>query len=150
VELDEAEAEAEKEHGRRPIALVNWRNHHLGGSEIDELREQMLRESAIDPATVEQEYLDAKARLEAKVAAEEVWDVRTGLAAKILERNRAERAAHGCAERLSGTKPTTPTGAAALIQHVIDDEICKEVEWHMTALDTAVAALNGMNAAVKS
>jgi hypothetical protein len=110
----------------------------------------MLRESAIDPATVEQEYLDAKARIQAKLAEEEAWDLRAGLAAKRLELDRAVGAESGCAERLSGTRPTTPAGVAALIQHVIDDEICAEIEWHMTAFGTAVAALNSMNAAVKS
>jgi hypothetical protein len=64
--------------------------------------------------------------------------------------NRAEGAERQSGERLSTTKPTTPAGAAALIQHVIDDEICKEIESHMTALHTAVAALNSMNAAVPS
>jgi hypothetical protein len=76
--------------------------------------------------------------------------VNTGLAAKREELDRVIGAEHRCAERLSKTKPTTPAGTAALIQHVIDDEICGEIEWHMTALDTAVAALNSMGAAVQS
>jgi hypothetical protein len=75
-------------------------------------------------------------------AAEKAWDVRAGLAAKRDDRDRVIGAEHRCAELLSRTKPTTPAGAAALIQHVIDDDICKEVKWHMTALDTAVTALN--------
>jgi len=142
-ELEEAEHEASEEHGPRPIPLIHWRGYHIGGSEIEDRREQLL-ERKIDSATVEQEYLDAKAREQTKRAAEKAWDVHTGLAAKREEMDRAERAESGCAERLSRTKPTTPAGAAALIQHVIDDEICGEIEWHMTALDTAVAALNKM------
>jgi hypothetical protein len=144
AELDDAECEAEKEHGQRPIALINWRNYTIGGSEIEHLREQLLREAEIDPPTVEQEYLDAKAREQRVRAAEKAWDVRAGLAVKREDLDRAMGAERECAERLSGTKPTTPGGVAALIQHVIDDDICKEVEWHMTALGTAVAALNSM------
>jgi hypothetical protein len=76
--------------------------------------------------------------------------VRAGLQVKRENLNRAFKAERECAERLSATKPTTPGGAAALIQHVLDDDICEEVEWHMTSLDTAVAALNSMGAAVQS
>jgi hypothetical protein len=94
--------------------------------------------------------LAAKASLQAKKDGAAAWDVRAGLATERKEVDRAIEAEHQCAERLSRTKPTTPAGVAALIQHVIDDEICAEIEWHMTALDTAVDALNSMNAAVKS
>jgi hypothetical protein len=107
-------------------------------------REQLLHEQEIDSATVEQEYLAAKASLQAKKDGAAAWDVRAGLATGRKEVDRAIEAEHQCAERLSRTKPTTPAGAAALIQHVIDDEICAEIDWHMTALDTAVAALNKM------
>ena len=148
-ELDDAECEAEKEHGQRQIALINWRNYHIGESEIDERRESLLREAEIDPATIEREYLDAKALEQAKKNEEKAWDVRAGLAVKRDELDRAMEAERECAKRLSGTKPTTPCGVAALIQHVIDDDLCKEVEWHMTALDTAVAALNSMGRAVR-
>jgi hypothetical protein len=143
-QLDDAENDAKQNHGPRPIALIHWRNYTICGPEIDERREQLLRESEIDPATVEQEYLDAKAREQAKRAAERAWDVRAGLAAKRKELDRTIEAERRCAKRLSRTKPTTPAGAAALIQHVIDDEICVEIEWHATALKTAVNALNSM------
>jgi hypothetical protein len=76
--------------------------------------------------------------------------VRTGVAVKREELDRAIWAESRSAERVSRTKPTTPAGAAALIQHVIDDEVCDEVEWHMTSLNTAVAALNSMNASARS
>jgi hypothetical protein len=147
-ELDDAECEAQKEHGLRPIPLISWRDYTICGPEIETRREQLLSEAEIDPATVEQEYLDAKAREQAKLAAEKAWDVRAGLEVKREDLHRACNAESECAERLSTTKPTTPAGAAALIQHVIDDDICTGVEWHMTSLETAVAALNSMGAAV--
>src|SRR5471032_3525377 len=56
-QLDEAEWTAAQEHGRRPVELIHWRNYHIGGSEIDSRREQLLEAGEIDPATVEQEYL---------------------------------------------------------------------------------------------
>jgi hypothetical protein len=51
-------------------------------------------------------------------------------------------------KRLAHTKPTTPAGVAALIQYILDDDLCDdESYWHMTALRTAVAALNSTGAA---
>ncbi|WP_338688426.1 hypothetical protein V5279_23840 [Bradyrhizobium sp. 26S5] len=149
-ELDGAEYEAAKEHGWRPVPLTHWRNYHIGGSEIDDRREQLLREAEIDPAIIEREYLDAKARVRANWAAGEAWDERAGLVVKRENLDRVTDAEDECAGRLSRMKPTTPAGAAALIQYVIDDEICPEVEWHMTALRSVVAALNSMGAAVQS
>ncbi|MEH2569763.1 hypothetical protein [Bradyrhizobium sp. AZCC 2289] len=104
-ELAAAEYEAGKEHGRRPIALITWRHYHIGGSEIDDRREQLMREADIDPAMVEQEYLDAKARLQARRDAEKAWDVRAGLAVKRKEVDLAVADDQRCAERLSRTKP---------------------------------------------
>jgi hypothetical protein len=47
--------------------------------------------------------------------------------------------------------PTTAPGAAALIQYVLDNDLATEEDyWHMTALKTAVAALNSMGTAVPS
>jgi len=43
--------------------------------------------------------------------------------------------------------PHTPAGAAALIQHAIDEDLSTDEKWwHMTALRSAVAALNSMGA----
>jgi hypothetical protein len=55
-------------------------------------------------ATVGQEYRDAKAREQAKNAAEKAWDVRAGLVAKRKEFDRAIEAERRSAERLSRTK----------------------------------------------
>jgi hypothetical protein len=54
-------------------------------------------------------------------------------------------------KRLAQTKPTTPAGVAALIQYILDDDLSDdESYWHMTALGSAVAALNSMSVAVAS
>jgi hypothetical protein len=150
-QLDEAEFDAEKEHGRRPAALIHWRNYHIGGSEIDSRREQLLEAGEIDPATIEQEYLDAKARYHARVAAGPAWDELTGLSALRKDADRGFAAEWRYVKRLARTKPTTPAGTAALIQYVLDDDFSDdESYWHMTALRSAVAALNSMSAAVAS
>ena len=122
-----------------------WRDHHIGDSEIDTRREQFLEAGEIDQGTIEREYLDAKARYEAKIAAGAAWDKRTGL--EILSKNvdQAIATADRCSKRLAGTMPTTPAGAAALIQYILDDDLdADENYWHMIALRSAVAALNGM------
>jgi hypothetical protein len=128
-----------------PIALILWRDHHIGDSEIDTRREQLLEAGEIDPGTIEREYLDAKARYEAKIAAGAAWDKRTGLETLSKNVDQALTVAHRCSQRLARTIPSTPAGAAALIQYILDDDFdADENYWHMTALRSAVAALNSM------
>ena len=148
-QLDEAEDDAAEEHGRRPIELIHWRNYHIGAGEIEIRRQTLLEVGEIDPATVEQEYLDANARYQAKVAAGQAWDERTGLATLCEEVDHRSAAERQHAERLARTKPATPAGVAALIQYVLDDHVTADEScWHVTALRTAVAALNNMGAVV--
>lgn len=146
-QLDEDEGNAAEEHGHRPIELITWRNYQIGAGEIEIRRQALLEVGKIDPAIVEEEYLDAKARYKAKVEAGLAWDQRTGLATlrqDVDSRITAERQYAGC---LSHTKPTTPAGAAALIQYILDDDlVADESWWHMTALRSAVAGLNSVSA----
>ncbi len=62
---------------------------------------------------------------------------------------RAERAANKAAMRLARTKPTTTSGAAAMIGHVRrETKGASEIEnWVPLALKTAVAALTRTEAA---
>jgi hypothetical protein len=150
-QLQEAEFDAAKEHGHRPLALISWRGYTIGDSEIDTRRASLLETGEIDRATVEQEYLDANERYQAQLAAGPAWDERTGLAALHEDVDRRIAAARRYAKRLARTKPATPAGAAALIQYILDDDFVNdESYWHMTALRSAVAALNSMNVAVQS
>ena len=149
-QLDEAEWTAAKEHGNRPIELIHWRNYHIGESEIDTRRESLLEAGKIDPATIEQEYLDANARYQAKVAAGLEWDKNTGLETLRKDVDRRMAAEWRYAKRLARTMPTTAAGAAALIQYVLDDDLeADEGYWHKTALRSAITALNSMGAASK-
>jgi hypothetical protein len=148
-QLQDAEIDAASEHGNRPIALISWRDYTIGASEIDTRHKQLLEAGEIDPATVEQEYLDAKARYQAQVAAGVAWDKSTGLATLRKDVDNRVAAAGRYATRLAQTMPTTPAGAAALIRYILDDDLeADESYWHMTALKSAVAALNSMGAAV--
>jgi hypothetical protein len=150
-QLDEAKWTAAKEHGNRPIELIHWRNYHIGESEIDTRRESLLEAGEVEPATVEQEYLDAKARYKAQVAAGLAWDKTTGLETLRKDVDRRIAAERRYVKRLAHTMPTTAAGAAALIQYILDDDLAAdESYWHMTALRSAVAALNSMGAAVQS
>ena len=144
-QLQEAEHAAAQEHGYRPIELIHWRNYHIGASEIDTRRESLLEAGEVDPATVEQECLDAKARYKAQVAAGIAWDKTTGLETLRKEVDRRVAAGERYAKRLARTMPTTPAGAAALIQYILDDDLeADESYWHMTALRSAVAGLKAM------
>ena len=150
-QLQEAEWTAAQEHGRRPIELIHWRNYHIGASEIDIRRESLLEAGEVDRATVEQEYLDAKARYQAQVAAGLAWDKSTGLETLRKDVDRRSAAEWRYAKRLARTMPTTPAGTAALIQYILDTDLePDETFWHVTALQTSVAALNGMTGAVRS
>jgi hypothetical protein len=58
--IDAAEEAARSVYGRRPIALIAWRNYsHIGGSEIERARDEFLRDG-IDEKLVRSEYRLAK------------------------------------------------------------------------------------------
>jgi hypothetical protein len=142
-QLQEAESEAQTEHGYRPLELIHWRNYHIGASEIETRREHLLEAGEVDPAAIEREYLDVKARYQAQVAAGEAWDERTDLASLRKDVDRRVAAERRFAKRLSLTLPTTAAGVAALIQYILDDDLAAdEGFWHMRALRSAIAALN--------
>jgi hypothetical protein len=146
-QLQGAESNATREHGRRPIELIHWRNYTIGASEIETRRQTLLEAGEIDPATVEEEYLDAKARYKAQVAAGVAWDKRAGLTTLRKDVDRRVAAAGRTATCLAQTMPTTPAGAAAIIQYILDDDLeADESYWHMAALRSAVASLNSMSA----
>jgi hypothetical protein len=144
-QLDKAMFEAEKKHGRRPIGLIYWRGYTIGASEIGARREQLLEGGEIDPPTIEREYLDAKARYEAQIAAGAAWDKRAKLSNLSKEVNQRVAAERRYAKRLAHTMPTTPAAAAALIQYMLDEEFCTDKDWwHLTALQNLVASLDAM------
>ena len=146
-ELQKAECVAEKKHGRRPSSLIAWRSHSaIGASEIDDRREEFLRQPGADRKQVEREYRDAKHRAGAGARAGFAWDKRTGIAPLRQLYERTRRAETAAGRRMANTKPTTPAGAAALIDYVRRDiEIGEGPEWHKIALAITAAALSSMS-----
>jgi hypothetical protein len=146
-ELQKAENAAEKKHGRRPSALIAWRSYSaIGASEIDDRREEFLRQPGADRKQVEREYRDAKDRARAAARAGLEWDKRTGVAPLRQLYERTRRAETAVGRRMAKTKPTTPAGAAALVDYVRHDiEIGEGPEWHKIALATTAAALSRMS-----
>lgn len=59
---DASEKGAERLGRRRPFELIDWRDYHIGGSEIDCMRQRLLAEPDADAAAIEAEYADAKKR----------------------------------------------------------------------------------------
>jgi hypothetical protein len=140
--LARVEIKAEKKYGRRPWSLVAWRNYSaIGGSEIDDRREEFLKLPGIDPKKIEKEYLAAKARERAGKRAERAWDKRAGLAAQRLEVDRAISAEQHAAIRMAQIRPHTPVGAAALLTYAKADIEGDGIDWHEIALNTAINTL---------
>jgi hypothetical protein len=90
--IDRAEDAAQSEHGRRPIALIAWRDYsHIAGSEIETARDEFIR-AGIDEKVVQSEYRSAKKRYRAALRAVDDWDRKAGLSdlRKKYEDNRRE------------------------------------------------------------
>jgi hypothetical protein len=146
--LDEAEFEAKKTHGQRPWPLIAWRNHPAtGGRELDDRREEFLRQPGADRKQVEKEYRDAKAREGAAERAGVEWDHRVGIAPLREQYERANIAERRAAMRMARTRPTTPAGAGAVITYARRDiEVGLGPDWPIVALKTAASALARMEA----
>ena len=75
--MDNAITGARDKHGQHPWELIGWRNYsHIGGSEIDRVRDEFLRDAttATERRTIKLEYRHAKARYTAAVRACSEWD----------------------------------------------------------------------------
>jgi hypothetical protein len=147
--LDEAEGEARKTHGLRPLPLIAWRNFSMiGRYEIDRRLEEFLNEPGADRKQIRKEYRDAKARLAAAECAGVEWDHRAGIAPLREQDERADADERRAAMRMARTKPTTPAGAAALVAYIRRDiEVGLGPDWPIVALKTAASALARMDAA---
>jgi hypothetical protein len=117
-ELEEATSQAEKEHGEPPP-----------------YRGALLRQPGADSEQIEKEYRDANERL-----AE--WEHRAGIAPLREQLEHNDRVEQRAAMRMARTKPTTPAGAAALVEYTRRDIISNGglADWHMPALKTAANA----------
>jgi hypothetical protein len=148
--LGNAQHQASETHGIRPSPLIAWRDYSaIGGSEIDDRREEFLSQPGADREQVEKEYQHAKERLAAAERAGVEWDHRAGLASLREQVESADSAERKAAMRLARTKPTTPAGAGALIAYVLQRErMYGGFEgWEIRALKTVAGVLAKMEAA---
>jgi hypothetical protein len=114
LKLTEARDAAKEEHGREPYALIHWRNFYIGGSELKRTRETFLVRGE-DPATIEEEYRDAKKRYRAQVKAVKDWEKQVGVdgLCQSLEQARAEL--YDAREALGTVRLESTADAAALL-----------------------------------
>jgi len=139
--LDEAEA-AIRKRDPRPSGLILWRHWTIGGSEIERVRDELLRNPAANPKKIMKEYELARARYQAKIEAEEQWFERNGLTELRAENERLSDREMDLLTQLSTTPPTTIGGAAALLTYVTQDmEEAGEHDWQIEALKNVTNAL---------
>lgn len=110
------------------------------------LRKELLDQPGADPIQVESEYNDAKAREAAAEREGMDWDERAGGAALRKQFNLARYAEEKAAMRMARTKPTTPAGAAALVEYARRDIVDQIDNWPIIALKTIATALASMYA----
>jgi hypothetical protein len=128
--FDEARGEATKRFGWQPIALIHWRNYHIGGSEIEQRRDDLLRLGEEDPAIIEQEYQDAKRRCRRALKAEKDWEKQVGIEhlSKTVDLTRAQLMA---AEQLLRSVDLKSTRDAA----AIIDALCESARFSEGSLE---------------
>jgi hypothetical protein len=142
--LDKAEGDAQDVHGIRPTELIVWRNYQIGGHEIEQRRDDLIRSGRFDPAKIEREYLDAKQRERDAIRAGEEWDHRAGVAGLRRKNEEARAAYHDACERLAGCVPSTAAGAVALLAYCVESarSFGGDVqEWEFEAIANATDAL---------
>jgi hypothetical protein len=143
---DASEKGAERLGRRRPSELIDWRDYHIGGSEIKRTREWLLAEPDADAPTIEAEYADAKKRYRAAARAARRWDEEAGIGALAREVDEAWERLGEARACLARAEPTTPQGAAALVSYFYVEIEGHVDEWQRRALKTLSATLNAWEA----
>jgi hypothetical protein len=143
--IDRKEHAARKKLGSRPFKSVLWRNYGVDLSDIKEKRDLYREQRVASPRVIKAEYLDTLERCRKQARKDDVWLRRAGVIKlrERLERGIAEEEA--IADRLAQVKPTTPAGAAALIEYVSSDfaHSCA-MDWQIQALTTIAKVLQVM------
>ncbi len=114
-QCDTAKNAVREKHGDRPCELIAWRNNsHTGGSAIERIRNELLRDGE-DASIIEQEFRDAKKRYRAVVKAGKDWDKRAGvdLMSKAVDEARAEM--EGARRALGSVELQSVTDASAIV-----------------------------------
>jgi hypothetical protein len=147
-EMDGAICDAQPVHGERPLELIGWRNYgHIGGHEIDRVRQELLNEATTqaERIDIEGEYEDAKARYAEKICASNEWDQKARITPWRARSEAASDDEWQARRQLARTRPTTPSGAGAVVAYALSEMDVEEGPWHvMAALGTAAESLFSM------
>jgi hypothetical protein len=147
AQLTKAKDEAAAAGERRPFPLIVWRDYMIGGSEIENRRQSLWRDSALQPEQIEEEYQMKKAEEADRVEAGTMWDERHGITPLRERVERLERRRRAAALRLARTQATTVAGAAAAVAYAHAELEIAETDgphtdaWALPMLRTAVKAL---------
>jgi hypothetical protein len=148
AKLADAEDEKTWKIGKqRPSRSIYWQGRGVDLSDIDDQRKRLLQEGQLSPTQIESEYQDGVRRLRTGRRALRKWYKDNGLAKLKAEYKRVTEAWHQSQGALTTIKPTTPCGAAALVEYVRRDMKVGVALWHQRALTNAVKALAAMPAA---
>jgi hypothetical protein len=128
----------------QPSPLVTWRNYYIGGSELERVRREFLRDRVASPEIIEQEYLAAKKQERANRRGLREWYKRNGLEDLRLKAEKASKVEEDALHALLDVWPTAAAGAGALIAYVRRDMVKGEDPWHSKAFANAARALLAM------
>jgi len=143
--LDRKEHSAAKKIGRDPHYSVLWRNYGVEEDTVKKKRDLFLKQGDVSPRIIRAEYLDALERCRERARQADAWAKRAGVTKLRAQVERGIAEEHVVSTRLSRIKPTTPAGAAALIEYITADiEYDSPLDWQIRALRTAASALKAM------
>ena len=110
---DDAESAARERFGYPPSSLIHWRDYHVGGSELERVRDQYLA-LGFDKELIEEEYVNAQGRLQANLDGITVWERQVGIADLAKQRWDTLDEHWAAAEALAKIKPSSVADALAL------------------------------------
>lgn len=127
---DQTASAAEEIHGKRPSALIAWRDYsHIGGYEIERVRREFL-ERGIPADVVEQEYLDAKRRYRKRTAECRRWDKAAGVYQIDRQIKTIINERWNIFQSFIDEPPSTGKEASALILYVLESYEGSEFDEH--------------------
>jgi hypothetical protein len=143
---DRAESAARRKHGECPYRWIAWRRYSsICGQEIERARDEFLLLPEISRRAILREYRDAKARERRQIRAAQQWARRAGMVGINRECDLADAAEWKAARKVAKTKPTTPAGAAALLEHVnLNENMCSREDYEIAAVQTVIKMLRAM------
>lgn len=135
--LSDARDAAVAEHGRETYPMIHWRNYWIGGSEIARTRDSFLG-GGEDPATIEEEYRDAKKRYRAQVKASKEWEKQVGIDGLVKSVEQARAKLQDAEKALGNVQLRSIVDASALLELVRLNVRYGDIQnWEIAAFDNA-------------